>query len=223
MAGSESLCVRTRATLNNALEDGGLLVSRAGRVFLCPVADEFSIVVALNVVRCRHDWYETFPALGVRNGAIEALLAKAMDSNRRDNPPASLVSKPLCYLLPERSYRTWRVTSDAHIGHTVIELSKAIFNFGLPIMREYCSVNALLSAFLEAEKAASAGRANDAMNTAYLPVMMPLLLYRAHQVREAREYIERQIEIHEHGTDVERHWLPPLHRIRDIISEAPIE
>lgn len=73
------------------------------------------------------------PVIGVRHLSVERLMV-ACDNMK---PPYAVIGKPLGYLMPGRTFVTWRFTETGDTVAVAESLATAVVDFGLPFIGKY--------------------------------------------------------------------------------------
>ncbi|XVV05955.1 hypothetical protein ACQPW3_11410 [Actinosynnema sp. CA-248983] len=84
---------------------------------------------------------EVNPVIGVYFERFGELSRALMDDIPRQ--PAPLISMPIGYLMPEKTFRTWRFVEGADIDQGAQSLSSAVAEHGLPFIERYADWNTL--------------------------------------------------------------------------------
>lgn len=82
------------------------------------------------------------PVVGVRHNEVE-LLVSSLAGNRSD-PKTTTFAEPLSYVMPEKQYREWSFRAVEDIPYVLDDLAAAIKDHGLPNMRRWANLSALL-------------------------------------------------------------------------------
>jgi hypothetical protein len=75
------------------------------------------------------------PVVGVRFAPIEDIMLTIRDDIPQT--PMPIVSKPLGYLMPERTFRTWEFQRDGNIEQVTASLVTAVKQYGIPYIDTY--------------------------------------------------------------------------------------
>ncbi|MFD0206241.1 MULTISPECIES: hypothetical protein [Saccharothrix] len=75
------------------------------------------------------------PVVGVRFASVEDIMLTIRDDIPRT--PMPVVSRPLGYLMPERTFRTWEFQRDGNIEQVAASLVSAVKQYGIPYIDTY--------------------------------------------------------------------------------------
>lgn len=84
------------------------------------------------------------PVIGIRDQEVERRIAELLDE-RFHHYSSATVSTPVGYLMPEQTYRLWRIASLAEVPRQVRDMVTAIENCGIPFMQANASHEALVA------------------------------------------------------------------------------
>lgn len=112
--------------------------------YTLPMADESIGTLGLNVANFPEDSLITInPVIGVRSQRIEKLVSELKEIEFNSFGPPT-ISSPVGYLMPQKSYKTWTFRSEEKLARkegTASEMASAIETYGIPYMRQYCSLD----------------------------------------------------------------------------------
>jgi hypothetical protein len=119
---------------------------RAGQIYTCDIAEDYLGWIGLNQGTYPNEGFEINPVIGVRHQELEKLVAVLQKKKPHQYIP-STTSRPLGYLMPEKSYKTWTfaLAAPEKMDSPVMNMITAIEDFGLPFMKNHLSIDAIIN------------------------------------------------------------------------------
>lgn len=155
--------------------------TRSPKIFTKVIGDNVLGWIGLNTATTVKGTIEVNPVIGVRHQSVETLVAELCNSEIHPYIPPT-VSGHLGYLMPERRFVPWLFGSGQ--STTVLDLSDAIERWGMPFMLSNSTLDNLR---LTLERWPYGVKE-------YADYRLPVCLFLAGELEEARKYIRVRLE-----------------------------